>query len=122
MCRLLEVSASGYWSWQKRPMSEREKSNRALEVQIREIHGWSQGTYGVPRMHAELEARGIRVSRKRIARLMRRLGLQGVTRRRGTFTTVRDRDAQPAPDLVNRNFVAEGPDRLWVADITYVPT
>jgi putative transposase len=122
MCQLLEVSASGYWAWQKRPMSEREKSNRALEAQIREIHGWSRGTYGVPRMHLELRARGVRVSRKRVARLMRACGLKGVMRRKGKFTTVRDREARPAPDLVSRNFMAEGPNRLWVADITYIPT
>ncbi len=122
MCRVLGVSASGYWAWEKRPLSARAKSTRTLEVQIHEIHRWSQGTYGVPRMHAELRARGVRVSRKRVARLMRVGGLQGVTRRKRTFTTVRDRDARPAPDLVCRNFVAEGADRLWVADITYIPT
>jgi putative transposase len=103
-------------------MSEREKTDRAIEAQIREIHHWSQGTYGAPRMHAELGARGTLVGRKRVARLMRRGDLQGVTRRRGTFTTVRDRDARPAPDLVSRNFVASAPNRLWIADITYIPT
>jgi putative transposase len=122
MCRLLGVSASGYWARQKRPMSTREKSNRALEAQIREIHRWSDGTYGVPRLHAELGARGTHVGRKRVARVMRAAGLHGVMRRKGTFTTVCDRDARPAPDLVSRNFVAEGPDQLWVADITYIPT
>lgn len=122
MCRVLGVSASGYWAWQKRPMSQREKTDRAIDAQIGEIHRWSQGTYGAPRMHAEVCARGTNVSRKRVARLMRRAGLQGVTRRKGTFTTVRDRDAPPAPDLVSRNFVCEGPNRLWVADITYIPT
>ena len=122
MCRVLGVSTSGYWGWQKRPICKREKANRALEAEIGEIHRWSKGTYGVPRMHAELRARGRRVSRKRVARLMCRLGLQGVTRRKGTFTTVRDREARPAPDLVDRNFVVPGPDQLWVADITYVPS
>jgi len=122
MCRMLEVSASGYWAWVTRPLSEREKTDRVLEAEIEEIHRWSKGTYGVPRVHAELWARDKRVGRKRVARLMRRLGLQGVTRRKGTFTTVRDRDARPAPDLVERNFVVPGPDQLWVADITYIPT
>jgi putative transposase len=122
MCRMLEVSASGYWARAKRPMSEREKTDRAIEAKILEIHHWSQGTYGSPRMHAELGARGTVVGRKRVARLMRRGGLQGVTRRKGTFTTVRDRDVQPAPDLVSRNFVASAPNRLWVADITYIAT
>jgi putative transposase len=68
MCRVLGVSTSGYWAWRKRPLSEREKSDRAIEAQIEEIHRWSQGTYGVPRMHAELAARGTRVGRKRVAR------------------------------------------------------
>ena len=103
-------------------MSTREKSDRAIESQIEEIHRWSQGTYGVPRMHAELAARGTCVGRKRVARLMRRRRLRGVTRRKGTFTTVRDREARPAPDLVLRNFAAVGPNRLWLADITYIPT
>jgi putative transposase len=122
MCRVLGVSTSGYWAWRKRPLSEREKSDCAIEAQIEEIYRWSQGTYGVPRMHAELAARGTRVGRKRVARLMRRAGFQGVTRRKGTFTTVRDREARTAPDLVSRNFVASESDELWVADITYIPT
>jgi putative transposase len=122
MCRVLGVSASGYWARQKRSLSARAKSNGALEAQIREIHRWSDGTYGVPRMQAELGERGAQVSRKRIARLMRAAGLRGVTRRKGIFTTVRDADARPAPDLVSRDFTAPGPDWLWVADITYIPT
>jgi putative transposase len=76
----------------------------------------------VPRVHFELGTEGIRVSRKRVARLMRAAGLQGVSRRKGWKTTVRDRDTRPAPDLVEREFAAAGPDRLWVADITYIPT
>ena len=80
------------------------------------------GTYGVPRVHAELEAEGVRVGRKRVARLMRGAGLAGVSRRKGARTTQRRQEARPAPDLVDRNFTAEAPDRLWVADITYVPT
>jgi putative transposase len=122
MCHVLGVSTSGYWARQTRPLSARAKSDRALEAQIGEIHRWSDGTYGVPRMRAELGERGAHVSRKRIARLMRAAGLRGVTRRKGIFTTVRDADARPAPDLVSRDFTAPGPDRLWVADITYLPT
>jgi len=93
-----------------------------LLAQIRVIHQRSRGTYGAPRIQFELATQGIRVSRKRVARLMRQAGLQGVSRRRCVFTTVRDRRARPAPDLVQRNFTAEGRDRLWVADITYIPT
>src|SRR5208337_844248 len=78
--------------------------------------------YGAPRVHEELSAAGLHVGRKRVARLMKGAGLVGVSRRRWVTTTVRDRDARPAPDLVERNFVATAPNRLWVADISYIPT
>jgi putative transposase len=122
MCRVLGVSPSGFWAWSKRPPSERARADAALTAEIGRIHGRSRGTYGVPRVHAELAYEGTRCSRKRVARLMRLAGLEGVHRRRAIRTTVRDRDAAPAPDLVNRTFSASAPDRLWVADITYVPT
>jgi putative transposase len=122
MCRVLGVSPSGYWAWSKRPPSARVSSDAALSAEIRRIHDRSRGTYGVPRVHAELRYAGTHCSRKRVARLMRLAGLEGVHRRRSVRTTVRDRDAAPAPDLVNRIFSAPAPDRLWVADITYVPT
>jgi putative transposase len=122
MCRVLGVSPSGFWAWSKRPPSERARTDAALTSEIRRIHRRSRGTYGVPRVHAELRYDGTRCSRKRVARLMTAAGLEGVHRRRAIRTTVRDRDAAPAPDLVNRSFRAPGPDRLWVADITYVPT
>ncbi len=122
MSRLLEVSASGYYAWLKREPSARAISDAALLERIQGIHQKSRGTYGVPRVHAELKAEGIHVGRKRVARLMRQAGLAGASRRKGCWTTIRDRDARPAPDLVQREFVAQGPDRLWVADITYVPT
>ena len=97
-------------------------ADEALKARIRAIHQWSRGTYGAPRILAELLDSGEAVSRKRIARLMREMGLSGVSRRKGTRTTRRNRDARPAPDLVERRFEAEAPDQLWVADITYVPT
>jgi putative transposase len=122
MCRVLGVSPSGYYAWRVRPMSARARQDADLVQRIREIHEHSRGTYGSPRVHAELTAQGDRVSRKRVARLMRASGLEGVSRRKGRTTTVRDRDARPAPDLVQREFTAAGPDRLWVADITYIPT
>ena len=90
--------------------------------EIHAIHRESHGTYGAPRIHADLAARGIRIGRKRVARLMRGAGLHGVSRRKQCRTTVRDETARPAPDLVERQFQAAGRDRLWVADITYVPT
>jgi len=122
MCHLLSVSASGYYAWSRRPRSKRAQSNEELLALIRAVHERSRGTYGAPRIHAELVASGTRVGHKRVARLMHAAGLQGASRRRWALTTVRDKKARPAPDLVERNFVAEGRDRLWVADITYIPT
>jgi putative transposase len=122
MCRVLEVSTSGYYAWCQRAPSPRARADAELSLRMRAIHEHSRGTYGVPRIHAELTAAGIQVGRKRVARLMRAAGLAGVSRRKWITTTVRDRDARPAPDLVERDFVAPGPNRLWVADITYIPT
>jgi len=93
-----------------------------LRKRIQSIHQASRGTYGAPRIQAELRAEGVPVSRERVARLMRAEGLRGVSRRKWVSTTKRDPAAQGAPDLVQRDFRARGPDQLWVADITYVPT
>ena len=122
MCRLLGVSASGYWAWRGRDPSPRALSDADLVAQIREAHRVSRGTYGAPRVHAELRASGVRCGRKRVARLMRREGLAGVHRRRFVRTAVGDQTAVRAPDLVERRFERAAPDRLWVADITYLPT
>ena len=122
MCRVLEVSTSGYYAWGKRSPSARAQADAELTSRMNAIHERSHETYGAPRVHAELEAEGIQVGCKRVARLMRTAGLVGVSRRKWITTTVRDRHARPAPDLVERNFVAPGPNRLWVADITYIPT
>jgi len=122
MCRVLGVSPSGFYGWRWRPPAARAQADAGLSEKIRAIHERSRGTYGVPRVHAELAAEEIHVGRKRVARLMRAVGLEGVSRRRSVHTTVRDRAARPAPDLVDRDFVAPGPNQLWVADITYIPT
>jgi putative transposase len=122
MCRVLGVSASGYYPRQKRPPSARARADGELSAQIAAIHQCSRATYGAPRIHEELLAAGIHVGGKRVARLMKATGLSGVSRRRWVTTTVRDTNAQPAPDLVERNFSASGPNRLWVADISYIPT
>ena len=121
-CRVLGVSPSGYYAWQSRPLSARAQADWALSTQIRAIHDRSRGTYGAPRVHAELAAQGVHVGRQRVARLMRRAQLAGVSRRRPVWTTRRDPAARPAPDLVQRAFMAEGPNQLWVADITYIAT
>jgi putative transposase len=123
MCRVLGVSRSGYYDWKDRPPSKRSREDAALTERIHEIHQRSRATYGSPRVHAELRAIGIHCSRKRVARLMRKAGLKGCLRgRRKRSTTRRDGSAMPAADLVRRNFAAVAPDRLWVADITYIKT
>ena len=123
MCRVLRLSRSGYYDWLKRPPSARAQRDLELQAQMLPIWTGSGKTYGAPRIHAALRAAGERVSRKRVARLMRRMGIQGVTRRRST-TAMRRKIAMArfAPDLVRRNFSADGPNRLWVADITQVST
>jgi len=122
MCRVLGVSTSGYYAWRHRKPSAREIDDAALTRRIKAIHAWSDGTYGVPRIQPELADEGWHVSGKRVARLMRHNGLRGVTRRKGTFTTERDRRRCAYPDRVERVFEADAPDQLYVADITYIPT
>jgi putative transposase len=122
MCRVLEVSTSGYYAWRERPPSRRAQGDEILTARIRAIWESSRQSYGAPRVYEELKEEGEHVGRKRIARLMSEAEIRGVSRRKDTFTTRRDKDARPAPDLVERNFTANGPDQLWVADITYIPT
>ena len=122
LCRILKVSRSGYYGWKDRSPSKRDSENAALTEKIREIHNRSRRIYGYPRVHAELRALGVRCSRKRVARLMRKAGLQGCIRGHRKRTTRRDERAAPAPDLIGRNFAASAPDKVWMADITYVST
>ena len=122
MCRVLGVSPGGYYARRARPPSARARADAELCTRIAEIHQRSRATYGAPRIHVELREQGLRVGRKRVARLMRAARLKGVSRRRWVTTTVCDPDARPAPDLVERNFSASAPNRLWVADISYIPT
>lgn len=121
MCRALEISQSGYHAWRTRPASKRAREDALLLEEIRSVYDRSRGTYGAPRIHAELRAMGRAIGRKRVARLMKSAGLVGVSRRKWCTTTTSD-GAPLSPDLVDRDFTVEGPDRLWVADITYVPT
>jgi putative transposase len=122
LCRTLNVSTSGFYAWTKRSPSARRQSDAALGDRIEALFLKSRSTYGRPRIHADLVDEGLKISGKRIARLMRERGIKGASRRKGIITTIRDRDARPAPDLVDRKFKADGPDQIWVADITYVPT
>lgn len=123
MCKVLDVSPSGFYAWCGRAPSQRSIDNAVLTERIRQVHADSDATYGMPRVRAELMDQGLRVSRQRVARLMRKAGLRGVSRRRGfVVTTRRDERQRPADDLVQRQFKAEAPNQLWVADMTYVPT
>src|SRR5438874_2311407 len=123
MARVLGVSKAGYYAWLQRPPSARATADAALLKRIKTVHASSRQTYGAPRVHADLHGHGERHSCKRIARLMREAGLVGASHRHGGPTTARrNKDNRPAPDLVDRDFNAAGPNQLWVADITYVPT
>ena len=121
MARVLGVSEAGYYAWLRRPPCAHALADVALLKRIRTVHASSRETYGAPRVHAELRAEGERHGRKRIARLMREAGLVGASRRRqGPITTRPDKGARLAPDLVDRDFSATGPNQLWVADITLI--
>jgi putative transposase len=123
MCRLLKVSRSGYYAWATRPPSARAVADAVLTEQIKGFHEASRRTYGSPRIFDDLRDAGVRVGRKRVARLMRQAGLQGVHRRSWRHGgTEQNPAAVPAPDLLERDFTATGPDQKWVADVTYVPT
>jgi putative transposase len=124
LCSVLGVTRAGFYAWKGRSPSARERRDRQLMRLIERIHKDSRETYGVPRIHAELaDEHGIRIARKRVARLMRRLGIEGVSRRGKRPVTTTPQPPGPAvDDLVRRQFRAPAPNRLWVADITYVPT
>lgn len=122
MCDVLGVSTSGYYAWLGRPISQLRLRQMQLAALIHMIHTQSWGTYGVPRMLAELTAMGVATSKGQVERLMRDEGLQGVTRRKKKSTTRRGKDATIAPDLVDRRFAAGRLNQLWVADFTYVST
>jgi putative transposase len=122
LCSVLGVSRAGYYAWKNRPACARRRRDEVLVEEIRQVHDESQGTYGWPRLHAELRHRGVRVSRKRVARLMRQAGLSGMVRRRKGRTTVSVPGIAVAPDLVRRDFNPTEPNRLWVADLSEIAT
>jgi putative transposase len=123
LCRMLGVSKkSGYYAWRSRPPSERRRQDALITEKIREIHSRSRQTYGYPRVHAELRSLGIGCGQRRVARLMKAAGLRGCMRGKKRGTTRRDPRAAPAPDLLCRDFVSAEPNRVWLADITYIPT
>jgi putative transposase len=122
-CQVLQVSASGYYAWRGRPLSQREQDNLELLDQIKEVHAASRRTYGSPRVHAELVRQGIHCNKKRIERLMRMHHIRGKGRgRRRVKTTDSAHKLPVAPNVLNRQFEADVPNRKWLADITYIPT
>ena len=125
MCRVLEVSRTGFYAWRTRAPSARAQADERLKVHVRAFHARSDGSYGAPRVLRDLRAEGIRVGQKRVARLMRHLGLYGRQRRAWIRTTQSDHDYPPAPNLLDRRFAVTdvpGVNRVWVSDVTYVPT
>jgi hypothetical protein len=124
LCKTVGVTRQGYYAWKRRPPSARELADRKLSERIRAIHLETEEIYGAPRIYSELKlGDGITVGKKRVARLMRQLGIRGADGRRGGFkTTVRDPKRDSAPDLVDRDFARAEPNRLWVCDLKYVQT
>jgi putative transposase len=123
MCDALSVSSSGYYAWRSRPQSPRAIANRELLINIRRVHGQHRERYGAPRIHAELRAEGQTVSRKRVERIMRQHGIRARAPRRYRVCTTDSKHALPvAENLLGQNFVADRPDQVWLADITYIPT
>jgi transposase InsO family protein len=123
MCRVLEVSASGYYAWRNRPEGARARANRTLLADVQRLHAEHRGRYGSPRMHAAIRAEGGMASRGRVARLMRRHGIRALAGRRFRPCTTDSRHSLPiAPNLLNQEFVASAPNRVWLADITYIAT
>ncbi|MFC8012681.1 IS3 family transposase [Streptomyces cinereoruber] len=124
LCRAVKIARSSYYSWREGEASRqaRRAADEALAHEIAVLHIASRKTYGVPRIHAELQHLGRRVNRKRVDRIMRQADIQGVTRRKRRSLTRADKKARPAPDLIGRDFHAETPGTKLVGDITYLPT
>lgn len=122
MCRVLNVSASGYYAWVDRSPSRRQQDDDRLVEHIQTCHERSRKTYGSPRIHADLQAMGIRVGRKRVARLMRLNGIRAPQKRRYRITTKREPSRLPAPNLLQQDFDADAINEKWLADITYIDT
>ncbi len=122
LCRVLDVSTSGYHAWRGRPVAVHTHRDGELDERVRAAHAASKGRYGSPRVHAELRANGLRVGRKRVARLMRSAGLAGRRRRRFRVTTDSKHAFPIAPNVLERDFTATEPNQAWVTDITFVWT
>jgi putative transposase len=122
MCKVFGVSRSKYYQWQQNPVSERKKKDEILESKIRIIHNKSKKRYGSPRVHAELQANGEGVSRKRVSRIMRENKIVSISKKKFKATTNSKHSFPVSPNLLNQNFHFENPNQAWVGDITYIPT
>lgn len=122
MCEVLEVSRSGYYAWQQRPVSQREMENQKLLERIKQIHQECYQSYGSPRMHQALNQEGYTCGRHRVARLMHKHGIQAKIKTKKLVTTKRDPGHPVAENVLAQDFTADAPDRKWVCDITYIPT
>jgi putative transposase len=122
MCEVLEVSCSGYYAWCNRSPSLRSQENQKLSKQIEEIHQASRQTYGSPRIQLALKDRGIPIGRQRVIRLMNELGINAQLKRQYVTTTDSNHNLPIAENVLNRNFTTTEPDKVWLADITYIPT
>jgi putative transposase len=122
ICSLLKVSSSGYYAWRKRPASKRSQENEMLLESIRLIYSEGRGEYGSPTICGTLREGGRKVNHKRIARLMRLAGLCSKIQRQFKRTTRRCKDQDASPNLLKQNFTTDGPNRVWISDITYVWT
>jgi putative transposase len=122
LCQVLEVSRSGFYAWKDRPAPAKDKADAQLAAQIAAVHKGSRGTYGSPRVHAELRSGGVRVGRKRVERLMRQSELRARQKRRFRRTTDSNHHLPVAPNVLDRCFEAAAPNHVWVTDVTYIPT
>jgi putative transposase len=122
MCKVLKLARSGYYAWCKRQDSPRKQENAVLSEQIKEIHQSSRQTYGSPRIHAALIAKGFRIGRQRVVRLMAKLGIYAHSKRKFKVTTDSKHHLPIAENVLDRNFTTTEPDQVWVADITYIWT
>ncbi len=122
MCRVLEVSASGYYDWVERPISHRQQEDEKLTGHIQILHQGSRRTYGSPRIHADLQDMGIRVGRKRVARLMRQNGIRARQKQRYKTTTQPHPSRPVAANLLQQDFATDEVNQKWLADITYIDT
>ena len=122
VCKLLNVSRSGFNAWLKRPESRRSRENKSLEAKIRVLHAASHGIYGAIKIHQDLIDDGVRCGKNRVARIMRQAGLRSRTKKKFKATTNSRHNLPVAPNLLNQDFTVGAPNRAWVGDITYIPT